>query len=72
MCYKTARGIVPPRAQSLIITCVSNEPGREMGSSHLQTFITVSVYNSGDALCRVGAVGVGGLRKHMSLIFKLL
>lgn len=46
MCYKTARGIVPPRAQSLIITCVSNEPGREMGSSHLQTFITMRIYNS--------------------------
>lgn len=72
MCYKTTRGIVPPHVQALITACVGNQPGCEMGSSHLQTFITVSVYNSGDALCRVGAVGVGGLRKHMSLIFKLL
>lgn len=46
MCYKTARGIVPPRVQSLITTCVSNEPGREMDSFHLQTFITMRIYNS--------------------------
>lgn len=46
MCYKTARGIVPPHVQALITACVGNQPGREMGSSHLQTFITACVYNS--------------------------
>lgn len=46
MCYKTARGIVPPHVQALTTACVGNQPGHEMGSSHLQTFITVSVYNS--------------------------
>lgn len=46
MCYKTDRGIVPPHVQTLITACLGNQPGREMGSSHLQTFITVSVYNS--------------------------
>ena len=49
MCYKTARGIVPPHVQALTTECVGNQPGHEMGSSHLQTFITVSVYNSQDA-----------------------
>ena len=35
-----------PILQALTTACVGNQPGREMGSSHLQTFITVSVYNS--------------------------
>ena len=32
-----------PLLQALTTACVGNQPGRKMGSSHLQTFITVSV-----------------------------
>lgn len=43
MCYKTVRGIVPPRAQALITACVGNSE-----DAHCRSPLQILLYGSGN------------------------